>query len=65
MSPHTLPDLRSDTSSSHPNIDYRSLDWSDALDSTESPHRSVLHDEIKADVILGADLVSVFVPAHV
>jgi len=44
-------------SSSHPNLNYCSLDWSDALNSAESPLRSILHDEIKPNLILGADLV--------
>ncbi|KZP28831.1 hypothetical protein FIBSPDRAFT_917512 [Athelia psychrophila] len=51
-------------SSSHPEVHYRPLDWSDALDaltssanSTNAPLRSMLMEEVRADVIIGADLV--------
>ena len=47
-----------DASSSHPGIMYRILDWSDALDPATLPvFTSTLHNDIDADVILGADLV--------
>ncbi|KIM88688.1 hypothetical protein PILCRDRAFT_2883 [Piloderma croceum F 1598] len=49
--------LPCNSSSSHPSLNYCSLDWSDALNSAESPLRSILHEEIKPDLILGADLV--------
>lgn len=47
-----------DLSSLHPNLHYRLLDWSVSLDPEMSrPLDSLLHDEIHADVILGADIV--------
>lgn len=66
----SLPDISlfkpnsilSDLSSSYLNINYCSLDWSAALGSSEAlPLGSILHDEIKANLILGADLVGIFV----
>jgi len=50
--------LPCNSSSSHLGINYCLLDWSDALETPEAlPLRSVLHDEIKPDLVLGADLV--------
>ncbi|KAJ7597351.1 putative methyltransferase-domain-containing protein [Mycena floridula] len=43
-------------SSSHPDLHFRTLDWSSALD-RENVGLSALLDEIKPEVILGADLV--------
>jgi hypothetical protein len=48
-----------DASSSHPSINYRLLDWSAALDPITSPRlHALLQDEINAELILGADIVS-------
>lgn len=54
-------------SASHPAVHYRPLDWSDALDppasspnstnSASAPLKSMLMEEVRADVIIGADLV--------
>lgn len=48
-----------DASSSHPSINYCLLDWSAALYPTTSPQlQTLLQDEINAELILGADIVS-------
>ena len=47
---------RADASSSHPAVQYRSLDWSDALGSNVTVLQSFL-EEVQADIVLGADLV--------
>ncbi|KAF7971405.1 hypothetical protein HWV62_21252 [Athelia sp. TMB] len=47
---------RVDASSSHPAVQYRSLDWSDALGSNVTMLQSFL-EEVQADIVLGADLV--------
>jgi len=45
-------------SSSHPNIKYRLLDWSAAMDDEMSESLAfVLKDEIDAELIIGADIV--------
>lgn len=52
---NSMPDL----SSSHPDVRCCFLDWSAALDPDGiAPLTSLLNDEIDADLILGADIVS-------
>ena len=51
--------LFKDMSSQSCNINYRFLDWSDSLDQTKAPAlKTFLQQEIGAELILGADLVS-------
>jgi len=49
--------LLCNSSSSHPSINYRSLDWSDALHPTDKFSLLSFLQEIESDLVLGADLV--------
>lgn len=46
--------------SSHPSLEFRLLDWSDALDSEGRPDPASAINELlkKVDTVIGADLVS-------
>lgn len=46
-----------DKSSSHPNVYYKLLDWLDSLSAQES--LKSLFDEVKAEIVLGADIVRI------
>jgi hypothetical protein len=46
-----------DLSSSHPNVHYRLLDWSHALDCVTLPRIQSFLQEVDAELILGADIV--------
>lgn len=47
-----------DLSSSHSNIGYLKLDWSESLEEDNSTITSLIHEKINPQVILGADVVS-------
>ena len=54
--------LTVDTSASHPRVDVRPLDWTDALDKTRAPALSRTLNDLHPDVVLGADLVRCSLP---
>lgn len=46
-----------DVSSTHKSVQFRVLDWEEALRTDHEPLVALLRDEINPDVILGADIV--------
>ncbi|KIM47633.1 hypothetical protein M413DRAFT_205482 [Hebeloma cylindrosporum] len=44
-------------SSSHPDIHYRNLDWSQSMDADDSCLKALIHEKIDPDLILGADII--------
>lgn len=46
-----------DLSSAHESVQFRVLDWEEALKPGVSPLQALLQDEVNADLILGADVV--------
>ncbi len=47
-----------DLSSAHPAVNFRALDWEDAIETDVSSLEALLQDEIDPDVVLGADIVN-------
>ncbi|KAF8203787.1 hypothetical protein BJ912DRAFT_212677 [Pholiota molesta] len=54
---HHNVNLPSNLSSSHSNIGYLKLDWSESLEEDNSTITSLIHEKINPQVILGADVV--------